>query len=209
MNAIFASKSAATGAMVAVLAAAAAGCTTARKNSLSEPLWSDREIRRMCVPASPPKLEIWMTDLGGTLVVYEELREGTAEHFRRSYVLEDNRDLIAGKREPKFLTDAERPPARPTPVVQSYAGVMPAIPENGWFTVGIQDGKQFVLFRDGRAVGTNSLPTYQQPINQVRRGVVAPAAAAGDAVTVGVLSPLAELTGWIFSFTDRKPAEHP
>jgi hypothetical protein len=154
------------------------GCAT-------QALWTCSALDNRVEPAVKPNLRLYAaTSPPDFLVVYDENSGRKHTNLTRAYFLNQNLDLIAAKRTPRFVNLDVEKSLSPVPVYFApyRSGAQPpALP----FAVSEAAGQSFTLYsKDGKSEFYH-LPVYNNGTANFTRVALTPLAVTADVIVVG------------------------
>jgi hypothetical protein len=165
--------------MLLLLAVAAVpGCAT-------HALWADAELGTHHGPADDSAVRLFHCDQPrDLLVVYQEASGRHNRGRTRAYRLYQNASRMERGLPPRFFRIDSTVGLAPVPVYPA-ANAVPASPTPPLYAIVSSDKVWFTLYADGGAVGSYSLPAYNDGLNTVERIALTPLAVTADATIVG------------------------
>jgi len=161
------------------------GCQTSSDWSLTHQLWNNQSFHDFKTAACDPQLQLFADERqSDVLVIYDEMRENDGSVRRRAFFVNRNFDRIREGRKPDFVGLSASRGLKPIPIIRSEPDE--AVPAAGLAVVMTDGSHDFLLYSDGRNVGTVGLPAYSSN-GGFKKTLLTPLAVTGDTLIVGTV----------------------
>jgi hypothetical protein len=171
--------------LVLSLCAIMPGCQSSSDWSLTHKLWTNESFHDFKTPASDPQLQLFADERqSDVLVIYDEIRESNDSVRRRAFFANRNLDRIRAGKKPRFVRPTAARGLKPIPVIRSSA--LETVPTEGLAVVMTDRRHEFLLYSDGRELGTVGLPAYGSN-GGLKKALLTPLTVTGDTLIVGTV----------------------
>lgn len=158
------------------------GCESVWECSLTCKLW-ENDQRSYCEPLPDPELALFdATSQNDVLVQYSASSDRRDDVLRRSYFLEANRARVLAEKPPHFFHRKPHDDWKAIPVNGQTPSSARCVSTNARATA---NGKDFIVYRQGRPPEQCKLPDYRDDHNTLRQAALTPLAFTGDIVIFG------------------------
>jgi hypothetical protein len=161
-----------------LLALACGGCMTSA-------LWQNDDLEAWRQPANKPNLQLFEGNSQTNLLVfYDECSERNNLVHTRAYWEKENQSKLDRKVRPRFAPFSSKDHLPSVPVFYDPIPAGTKLPP-GLCAVVATNGQSFTLFNDNFAIGSHSLPVYNDGKGRTEKIALTPLAVTADATIVG------------------------